>query len=45
MIEADKLSQEGELFSDSNDLSILLGRKTLPIQQVIINEIKQKRLG
>ncbi|MEB7537240.1 SDR family oxidoreductase [Pantoea anthophila] len=45
VIEADKLSQEGELFSDSNDLSILLGRKTLPIQQVIINEIKQKRLG
>lgn len=43
VIEADKLSQEGELFSDSNDLSILLGRKTLSIQQVIINEIKQKR--
>jgi len=45
VIEADKLSQEGELFSDSNDLSILLGRKTLSIQQVIINEIKQKRPG
>ncbi|WP_058957639.1 SDR family oxidoreductase [uncultured Pantoea sp.] len=43
VIEADKLSQEGELFSDSNDLSILLGRKTLSIQQVIINEIKQRQ--
>lgn len=43
VIEADKLSQEGELFSDSNDLSILLGRKTLSIQQVIINGIKQRQ--
>jgi len=45
VIEADKLSQLDELYSDSNDLSILLGRKTLSIQQVIINEIKQKRPG
>lgn len=40
IVEADKLSQDGELFSDSNDLSNLIGRKTLSIHQAIINGIK-----
>ncbi|WP_336717748.1 SDR family oxidoreductase [Pantoea ananatis] len=42
VIEADKLSQEGELFSDSNDLSNLIGRKTLPVHQAIINGMQKK---
>ncbi|MDI6539634.1 SDR family oxidoreductase [Pantoea ananatis] len=42
VIEADKLSQKGELFSDSNDLSNLIGRKTLPVHQAIINGMQKK---
>ncbi|UYK96280.1 SDR family oxidoreductase [Pantoea stewartii] len=41
VIEADKLSQEGELYSDSNDLSILIGRKTVSVHQAIINEMSK----
>lgn len=42
VIEADKQSQEGELFSDCKDLSALIGRKTLPVHQAVVNGMQKK---